>query len=29
VSVRADRPLEDVGISAIQTELTRQGVRIA
>ena len=29
VSIRADRPLEDVDISAVQAELIRQDVRIS
>jgi FAD dependent oxidoreductase len=29
VSVRGDRPLEDVDIAAVQAELIRQDVRIA
>jgi hypothetical protein len=29
LSIRADRPLDDVDISAVQAELIRQGVRIS
>jgi hypothetical protein len=29
LSIRTDRPLDDVDISAVQAELTRQDVRIS
>jgi hypothetical protein len=29
VSIRADRPLDDVDITAVQAELSRQDVRIS